>query len=41
MLDRDAELGKKYGLTYAEAYHYIGPAPAKVEDYISKNAVKL
>jgi hypothetical protein len=41
VLDRDADIGKKFGLTYAEAYHYIGPAPAKVEDYISKNAVKL
>jgi LmbE family N-acetylglucosaminyl deacetylase len=41
VLDRDAETGKKFGLAYAEPYHYIGPAPAKVEDYIKKNAVKL
>jgi LmbE family N-acetylglucosaminyl deacetylase len=41
VLDRDAETGKRFGLTYAEAYHYIGPAPAKVEDYVRKNAVKL
>jgi len=41
VLDRDAEIGKKFGLTYAEAYHYIGPAPAKVEDYIRRNGVKL
>jgi len=41
VLDRDAEIGKKFGLTYGEAYHYIGPEPAKVEDNISKNAVKL
>ncbi|MBZ5621078.1 MAG: PIG-L family deacetylase [Acidobacteriia bacterium] len=41
VLDRDAETGKKFGLTYGEAYHYIGPAPAKVEDYIRKNALKL
>jgi LmbE family N-acetylglucosaminyl deacetylase len=41
VLDRDAEIGKKFGLTYAEAYHYIGPAPAKVDDYISKNAVRI
>jgi LmbE family N-acetylglucosaminyl deacetylase len=41
VLDRDAEIGKKFGLTYGEAYHYIGPEPAKVEDYISKNAVRL
>jgi LmbE family N-acetylglucosaminyl deacetylase len=41
VLDRDAETGKKFGLTYGEAYHYIGLTPAKVEDYIRKNAVKL
>ena len=41
VLDRDAEIGKKFGLAYGEAYHYIGPAPAKVEDYIRRNAVKL
>jgi LmbE family N-acetylglucosaminyl deacetylase len=41
VLDRDAEIGKKFGLTYAEAYHYIGPAPAKVEDYVRRNAVRL
>lgn len=41
VLDRDAEIGKRFGLTYAEAYHYIGPEPAKVESYVAKNAVKL
>jgi len=41
VLDRDAEIGKRFGLAYAEAYHYIGPEPAKVEDYVAKNAVKL
>ena len=41
VLDRDAEIGKKFGLAYGEAYHYIGPAPAKVEDYVRRNAVKL
>ena len=41
VLDRDAETGKKFGLAYGEAYHYIGPAPAKVEEYVRKNAVKL
>ena len=29
VLDRDAETGKKFGLAYGEAYHYIGPPPAK------------
>jgi LmbE family N-acetylglucosaminyl deacetylase len=41
VLERDAEIGKKSGLAYGEAYHYIGPEPAKVEDYIRKNAVRL
>lgn len=41
VLDRDAETGKKFGLAYGEAYHYIGPSSAKVEDYVRKNAVKL
>lgn len=41
VLDRDAETGKKFGLAYGEAYHYIGPAPAKVDDYVRKNAVKI
>ena len=41
VLDRDTETGKKFGLTCAEPYHYIGPAPAKVEDYVRQNAVRL
>jgi LmbE family N-acetylglucosaminyl deacetylase len=41
VLDRDAEIGKKFGLAYGEAYHYIGPERTKVEDYIRKNAVRL
>lgn len=41
VLERDAETGKRFGLAYAEAYHYIGPQPASVEEYIRKNAVKL
>lgn len=41
VLDRDAETGKKFGLNYAEPYHYIGPVPAKVDDYVRKNAVRL
>lgn len=41
VLERDAEIGSKYGLIYGEAYHYIGPAPARVEDYVRDHAVKL
>lgn len=40
VLARDAETGRKYGLKYAEAYHYIGPPPPAVDDYVRKNAVK-
>ena len=41
VLDRDAQTGKRFGLAYAEPYHYIGPEPAKVEDYVRQNAIKL
>jgi LmbE family N-acetylglucosaminyl deacetylase len=41
VLERDAETGKRFGLAYAEAYHYIGPEPDKVNEYVRKNAVKL
>jgi len=40
VLDRDGEVGKRFGLAYGEAYHYIGPPAAKVEDYVRKNAVR-
>ena len=40
VLARDRELGKKYGVEYAEAFHYIGPTASgsRVSDYIKKNA---
>jgi hypothetical protein len=41
VLGRDSDTGAKFGASYAEAYHYIGPEPDKVEDYIKKNAVPL
>ncbi|MDE3168451.1 MAG: PIG-L family deacetylase [Acidobacteriota bacterium] len=41
VLDRDAETGQRYGLAYAEPYHYIGPPVSKVDEYVAKNAVKL
>lgn len=41
VLQQDSEIGAKFSLRYAEAYHYIGPEPGRVEDYIRKNAVKL
>ena len=41
LLQRDVETGKKYGLAFAEPFHYIGPPPDAVGDYIRKNAVPL
>ena len=37
VLARDRETGKKYGLQYAEQYHYIGPAEDTAGDYIKQN----
>jgi LmbE family N-acetylglucosaminyl deacetylase len=34
-------LGQKYGVEYAEAFHYIGPPKSRIEDYIKQNAVSL
>jgi LmbE family N-acetylglucosaminyl deacetylase len=33
----DKEVGKKFGLEWAEAFHYIGPNTSKLSDYIKKN----
>jgi LmbE family N-acetylglucosaminyl deacetylase len=38
--ERDRQLGRKYGLEYAEAYHHIGSGN-QLEDYVAKNAVPL
>jgi hypothetical protein len=35
----DKKIGEEYGLAYAERFHYIGPPPARLEEYIGKNAV--
>lgn len=37
----DREIGEKYGLEWAEAYHYIGNPVSTLADYIEKNAVSL
>jgi hypothetical protein len=41
VLKKDRELGSKFGLQYAEAYHYIWPptASAELEELIRMNAV--
>jgi LmbE family N-acetylglucosaminyl deacetylase len=42
LLARDRELGRKYGVQYAEAFHYIGPgAPGRVDEYVREHAVPL
>jgi LmbE family N-acetylglucosaminyl deacetylase len=41
VLARDRELGKKYGVEYAEAFHYIGPPRQRVDEYIKQHAVPL
>lgn len=41
VLSKNRQLGAKYGLQYAEAYHYIGPSTDQVEldELIRKNVV--
>ena len=41
VLQRDAVLGKQYGVAYAEAYHYIGPEISPVDDYVKNHAVRI
>jgi LmbE family N-acetylglucosaminyl deacetylase len=42
LLARNRELGRKYGVEYAEAFHYIGPGGSgQIDDYVKKNAVPL
>ncbi len=41
VLDLDKKTGQKYGLEWAEAYHYIGPAPSPLDEYIKKNAISI
>ncbi|HLY17335.1 MAG TPA: PIG-L family deacetylase [Bryobacteraceae bacterium] len=38
--NRDRALGRKYGLDYAEEFHYIGPDKS-LDDYVSRHAVRL
>jgi LmbE family N-acetylglucosaminyl deacetylase len=37
----DRELGRHYGLEWAEAFHYIGPRQSQLERYISEHGVSL
>lgn len=42
VLTRSRALGQKYGVEYAEAFHYIGPGPVsrtqRIEEYIKRHA---
>ncbi len=38
VLAPNREAGKKYGLEYAELFHYIGPQTDPAEDFVRKNA---
>jgi hypothetical protein len=37
---RDHAIGQKYGLEYAEEFHYVGPDTA-MEEYFSRRAVRI
>jgi len=37
----DKEVGRKFGLEWAEAFHYIGPKESMLDRYISEHAVPL
>ncbi len=41
LLQRDIVTGQRYGLAFAEPFHYIGPEADFVEEYVKKNAVPL
>jgi LmbE family N-acetylglucosaminyl deacetylase len=40
-LELDKNNGEKYGLDWAECFHYIGPVSSAIDEYIQKNAVPL
>jgi LmbE family N-acetylglucosaminyl deacetylase len=37
----DREIGRDYGLQWAERFHYIGPSKSRLDEYISTHAVSL
>jgi len=39
VLNEDADWGRRHGVAYAEPFHYIGPKPSMLDDYVKKNAV--
>jgi LmbE family N-acetylglucosaminyl deacetylase len=41
VLKRDREIGRKYGLEYAEEFHYIGQSLSTLDEYIQRHAKPL
>jgi LmbE family N-acetylglucosaminyl deacetylase len=41
VLAHDRDLGRKYGVEFAEAFHYIGPPGTRIEDTIQQRVVPL
>ncbi len=41
VLARDAEIGARYGLQYAEQFHYIGPLKDEPGEYVRTHAVPI
>ena len=39
VLDHDKINGEKYVLDWAECFHYIGPSPSKLNEYLLKNTI--
>jgi LmbE family N-acetylglucosaminyl deacetylase len=37
----DRDVGRPFGLEWAERYYYRGPIPSRIDDYIEKNAVRI
>src|SRR5262245_7533545 len=37
----DRELGRRYGVEWAEAFHYIGPTASRLDQFIARNAVPI
>jgi LmbE family N-acetylglucosaminyl deacetylase len=41
VLEQDRINGNKFGLDWAECFHYIGPSPSRLDEYIGKHTVPL
>jgi LmbE family N-acetylglucosaminyl deacetylase len=41
MLAGNRALGRKYGVEYAEAFHYVTDAPSRIDEYVKQHAVAL